>query len=348
VSGSEGPGREEQFRKLFGYVGGFQGTWVAAIGRKAGLFRALHEAGRGLTAGELAERLGYAPRYVLVWCRAAYAYELLDYDRATGFRLAPHMAGLLLDPGDPQYLGGRIEVSVAFGEDFAAFPARLRDGAAFPRKDHAPDLVRGIMENSKPDFAVMTDRVLPQVPAVVARLRAGGEILDVGCGAAHGLIHLVERFPGARGVGLEIDPPMLDLAGRNVAGSGVGDRVRIEPVSALAMEFADRFDLAVMNIALHETGERREWEAVLGRVHRALAPGGALLVSELPYPGTIEEYRDHPAYRMLAGIQHHEVLVGCGMITIPELADLLAGAGFRHVRRVDQPIPTRIMYLADK
>jgi SAM-dependent methyltransferase len=342
------PTREEQFRKLFGHVGGFQGTWVAAIGRKAGLFQALHEAGRGLTAEALAARLGYAPRYVLVWCRAAYAYELLDYDRATGFRLAPHMAGLLLDPRDPQYLGGRIEVSVAFGEDFAAFPARLRDGAAFPREDHSPDVVRGIMENSKPDFAVMADRVLPQAPALVARLQEGGEILDVGCGAGHGLIHLLERFPKARGLGLEIDPPMLGLAGRNVAESGLGDRVRIEPLSALRMEFADRFDLAVMNIALHETGERTEWEAVLARVRRALAPGGALLVSELPYPATIEEYRDHPAYRMLAGIQHHEALVGCGMITIPELAELLTGAGFRSVRRVEQPIPTRIMYLAER
>ena len=73
-----------------------------------------------------------------------------------------------------------------------------------------------------------------------------------------------------------------------------------------------------------------------------------LLVSELPYPGTIEEYRAHPAYRMLAGIQHHEALVGCGMITIPELRALLEDAGFRDVRPVDQPIPTRIMYLAER
>jgi hypothetical protein len=40
-----------------------------------------------------------------VWCRAAYAYELLDFEPATGFRLA-RMAELLLDPRDPQYLGG--------------------------------------------------------------------------------------------------------------------------------------------------------------------------------------------------------------------------------------------------
>jgi len=342
------PTRDEQFGKLFGYLGGFQGTWVAAIGRKAGIFQAIHDAGSGITADDLAKRLGYEPRYLRVWCRAAYAYELLDVDPAGGFRLAPHMAGLLLDVRDPQYLGGRVELSVAFGEDFAAFPARLADGRPFPRKDHAPELVRGITENSKPDFAIMTEIALPQAPALLARLEQGGAILDVGCGAAYGLIHLSRRFPRARGLGLEVDSPMLELAARNLAEAGVGARVRVVPTSALAMEFAEEFDLAVMNIALHETGERPQWEEVLRRVHRALAPGGALLLSELPYPGTIEEYREKPAYRMLAGIQHHEVLVGCGMITIPELAALLQGAGFRTARRLEQPNPTRIMYLAER
>jgi SAM-dependent methyltransferase len=343
------PTREVQFRKLFEYVGGFQGTWVAVIGRKAGLFRVIHDAGAAVTADDLAKRLGYEPRYVRVWCRAAYAYELLDVDPAGGFRLAPHMAELLLDPRDPQYLGGRLELTVAFGEDFAAFPARLADGQPFPRKAHAPELTRGIMETSKPDFAIMTEIVLPHAPALLARLeRGGGAILDVGCGAAYGLIHLSRRFPGARAVGLEVDPPMLELAARNLAEAGLGNRVRVAATSALAMEFVDEFDLAVMNIALHETGERPEWEEVLRRVRRALAPGGALLISELPYPGTIEEYREQPAYRMLAGIQHHEVLVGCGMITILELRALLEQAGFSSARRIEQPSPTRIMYLAER
>ncbi len=36
------------------------------------------------------------------------------------------------------------------------------------------------------------------------------------------------------------------------------------------------------------------------------------------------------------------------MITIPELRELLEHAGFRAVRPVTQPNPTRIMYLAEK
>lgn len=31
-----------------------------------------------------------------------------------------------------------------------------------------------------------------------------------------------------------------------------------------------------------------------------------------------------------------------------ELRELLEGAGFRRVRRVEQPIPTRVMYLGER
>jgi len=84
------------------------------------------------------------------------------------------------------------------------------------------------------------------------------------------------------------------------------------------------------------------------RVRRALKPGGWLLVSELPYPGTVEEYRSSPAYKLLAGVQFHEILTRCGMIEIPQLAELLRSADFGMIRRVDQPNPTRIMFLAQK
>jgi hypothetical protein len=87
---------------------------------------------------------------------------------------------------------------------------------------------------------------------------------------------------------------------------------------------------------------------VLTRVHRALKPAGTLLVAELPYPDSPQAYREQPVYRMLAGLQLHEALVGCGAITQDELPELLEGAGFVNVRVADQPLPTRFVMLADK
>ena len=82
--------KQTQWQKLFGYVLGNQAAWITDIGLKAGLFRAIADAGDGGTTEEaLARRLDYNLRYVQVWCRGAYAFELLDWDERSGYRLAP-------------------------------------------------------------------------------------------------------------------------------------------------------------------------------------------------------------------------------------------------------------------
>lgn len=103
-----------------------------------------------------------------------------------------------------------------------------------------------------------------------------------------------------------------------------------------------------MNVTLHETGGPAEQRNVLGRIRRALKPSGTLLVAELPYPDSPEAYRAEPVYRMLAGVQLHEALVGCGVITRAELPKLLVDAGFTDVRAADQPMPTRFVMLAER
>jgi cyclopropane fatty-acyl-phospholipid synthase-like methyltransferase len=149
-------------------------------------------------------------------------------------------------------------------------------------------------------------------------------------------------------IGLEFDAPSVELARRTVAEAGLDDRVDIRHGDANQLDDESTYDLVTMNIALHETGGPAEYRNVLRRVHRALKPGGTALVSELPYPDEVSAYRAEPVYRALAGVQIHEALVGCGMITQGELRELLDGAGFANVRVASQPLPTRYILLAEK
>ena len=103
--------KQDQWQKLFGYLLGNQAAWIADIGLKAGLFRAIADAGEeGITEEALARRLDYKLRYVQVWCRGAYAFELLDWDEQAGYRLAPPLGSLLFGPTHPPFLGGRIPI----------------------------------------------------------------------------------------------------------------------------------------------------------------------------------------------------------------------------------------------
>lgn len=341
--------KQAQWQKLFGYLLGNQAAWVADVGLKSGLFRAIIDAGgTGVNEDILAAHLGYSPRYVRVWCRAAYAFELLDWDEAVGYRLAPHMEALLLDPADPQFMGGRLQFYTALFEDYRAFPESLKTGRIWPRSEHDPWLLEALKNMTKPDAVVLTEHVLPQAPAVLARLEAGGAILEIGPGAGYALVHYATRFPNSRVIGIEFDAPSIDLARRTVAEADVGGRVEVRHGDANELAEVDTYDLVAMNIVLHETGGPAEYRNVLTRIRRALKPGGVVLVSELPYPDSPAAYRANPVYKALAGVQIHEAQVGCGAITQGELRALLEETGFTASRVAEQPLPTRFVMLADK
>jgi SAM-dependent methyltransferase len=339
------PAKADQWQKLFSYMLGYQATWVVDVGLKAGLFDAIDQA-EPVTEQALASELGFDQRYVQVWCRAAYAFELVEWTEQQGYRLSPHMRELLLDPADPQFLGGRLQFYAALNEDFRAFPKYLREGGTWPRAEHDPFLLRTLESMTKPDAVLITEAVLPQAPAILRTLQEqGGRILDVGAGAGFAVLHYAHRFPKARVVGIEYDDAQAQLARAAAAGE---PRVEMRQGDANQLAERDVYDLVTMNVALHETGGADEWRNVLGRVRDALKPGGTLVVSELPYPDSTSAYREQPAYKALTGVQFHEALAGCGAITQNTLRDLLAGAGFSNVRVADQPVPTRFVMLAER
>lgn len=194
-----------------------------------------------------------------------------------------------------------------------------------------------------------TETVLPQAPAALARLEHGGRLLDIEAGAGFALIHYAHRLPAAEIVGVDFDEPSYLLARQAVADpervegwqsddpvearddtmAGVGDLVEVRHDDPNQLADVDAYDLVTMSTTLHETGGPDEYRNVLARAHRALNPGGTLLVAALPYPDSPEAYRAEPAYRTLAGVQLHHALVGCGSITQAELPELLHAAASR-------------------
>jgi hypothetical protein len=97
------PTVQEQASAVLAHAAGYASHRTIAIGLRSGLLEAL-AASEHTTPEELAERLGMDPFYVSVWCRAAYAAGICDRD-AGRYRLAAHMATLLLDATSPAYTG---------------------------------------------------------------------------------------------------------------------------------------------------------------------------------------------------------------------------------------------------
>jgi len=341
--------KQAAYQNLFGAVLGSEAVWIVDIGLKAGLFEAIEAAGEaGITAEALAKKLEFDERYTGVWMRAAYAFQLIDWSDDGTYRMAPHMKQLLLDSDDPLFIGGRMQFFAALYEDFKAYPSHLKSGATWLRSYHDPWLLEALKNTSKPDPVMITEHALSQSPNAIERLQGGGTIVDIGAGGGFAVSHYAKRFPNASVIGLEFDAPSVELMQRTLAEAGLADRVEMRQADANKLEEQDAWDVVTMNITLHETGDEPEWRNVLSRVHRALKPGGTVVISELPYPDSMPDYRSSPVYQVLAGVQIHEAIVGCGMITMSQLGDLLRDAGFANARAVDQPMPTRYVMVGEK
>jgi SAM-dependent methyltransferase len=113
---------------------------------------------------------------------------------------------------------------------------------------------------------------------------AGQDIVELGCGAAALARTLLERSPGSRVTGLEVDERQH---AKNLAAPQAG--LRFVAGGAERIAFADAsFDLALMLKSLHHVPLPLMGQA-LREVARVLRPGGHLYASEPVYDGAFNE-----------------------------------------------------------
>ena len=110
------------------------------------------------------------------------------------------------------------------------------------------------------------------------------DIIELGCGAAQLSRQLLERCPGCRVTGLEVDQRQH---ARNLRQPH--QRLQFVLAGAQAIPFeAQRFDLALMLKSLHHVPLDQMGQA-LSEVHRVLRPKGLMYISEPVFAGAFNE-----------------------------------------------------------
>jgi SAM-dependent methyltransferase len=156
-----------------------------------------------------------------------------------------------------------------------------------------------------------------------ARIAAGQDVLDLGCGTGTLALMVKQACPGARVVGLDIDPRILAIARRKIARAGVA--VDICEGSATAPPFPPAsFDRVLTTLMLHHLTTAQKREALAG-VRRVLRAGGELHVADWGRP--------HNALMRVAalGFQLFDGGEATGANLRGELPGLIAAAGFSTV-----------------
>jgi len=275
------------------------------------------------TLPAMAARVGAAERGLRALCNRLVVDGFLSFDGAR-YGLSP-AAEMFLDRRSPAYAGSTAAFvtspHVVGGFDRLTEAVR-RGGTAIPEQHSlAPEHPMWVeFARAMAPLARMTARLAANL------LHAGAagpcKILDVAAG--HGMygITFLEENPRAEVVALDW-ANVVAVASENAAAAKVGDRFRTLPGSAFEVDWGSGFDLVLLPNFLHHFDADGCGE-ILRRSHRALAPGGRVVILEF----VPNEDRVTPpeaagfALTMLAGTP------GGDAYTFAEYGAMLDAAGF--------------------
>lgn len=342
ISAPTGPDMQQQAGKVLAQVAGYVGVRTIDLGLRFGLFTVLAQHPRGLRAEELATQTDTDPFYTTVWCRAAYASEILDVGENETYRLAPHMQMLLLDDNCPGYIGALPGI-VLQPEFFDRFAEHFRSGERIWWDQCSPGFIQDVSRTGRAFYTRLIPSGLEQIPGLVERLAQPSHILELASGSGIGLIRLAQTYPHSHITGMDGDAYSLELASERISQAQLSDRIGTRHGMLETLDAHDVYDVVLINISMHEC---RDIEKVTANVHRALKPGGIFVISDFPFPHAVEACRTVPA-RIMCGIQFFEALIDDQLMPTQAFVELLHRHHFQQVGSFD-PAPVHAVIHGQK
>jgi 2-polyprenyl-3-methyl-5-hydroxy-6-metoxy-1,4-benzoquinol methylase len=173
---------------------------------------------------------------------------------------------------------------------------------------------------------------------VEAKLHAGINVADIGCGVGFSTLLMAQAYPDSRFTGYDFHAPSIEEARRHAQAHGLGDRVQFEVATAKEVPGRD-FDLVTMYDCLHDMGDPRGCAAHMREI---LAPDGSWMIVE-PIAGNRPEDNLNPVGRLYYNAStmicvptslDQEVGEGLGaQAGEARLTEVIRDGGFTHVRR---------------
>lgn len=270
---------------------------AVSVGRRTGLFETMAKLPPS-TDARIASAANLDQRYVRQWLGAMVSGRIVDYDGSNGTYLLPaEHAAVLTDAAGTDDLALAMQSVPALGRAESELVRCFHTGAGLPA---------GLLDDwgslreeelARRQRASLVDDILPRVPGLVPRLKAGIDVLDIGEPTHPGQGLLQRAFPASRHA-------TSDLAG-------------LGGVSA--------FDMVTAFDGLHEQARPTEWLAAVSAV---LRPGGVLICLEVAAASDLADNVEHPLGPLLYTVATFRPL---GMWGEEQVRRMLAAAGLRDV-----------------
>ena len=329
--------------KVFRDMAGAMAAGMAFVGTRTGLFRAM--AGKGaMRLDDVVRASGLQRRYVEEWLRGMTAAGYLEYEpQAQTYELPEEMAYFVASDGSDHFVGGMWEMVPALMRVAPRVAEAFEKGGGVPFADFGPDCVNALDLINRGQYEErFASYWLKGLPEVVARLQAGGSMLDFGCGSGRVATAVKRAFPRTSVAGYDIDA--ISIARAREAAKGLDIAFSTELPKA-------QFDLVSICDCIHDLAAPLD---TLRQVHRLVKPDGTLFIVEPKAADRLEENRN-PVAAMFYGFSLFHCMTqslarggpGLGTCMGPgQTEKLLREAGFRGFRMLDIKSMTNLFYAA--
>lgn len=323
-------------RALFDLCAGFVYSQVLLAVVRLGLPQKLARGPAG--EAELAAAAGLPAEGMARLLGAAAALDLVERRGPGLWGLGPQGAALLGTPGLADLVEHHALLYVDLADPLALLrrPGGGRLAALWPYAAAEDPTVLGADEVGR--YSALMAASQPAVAAQILDAYPVGRhrrLLDVGGGEGAFLEAVAARAPSLALVLADL-PAVAARARARLAAAGLGERVTVAGVDFHREPLPPGADLVTLVRVLHDQDDDAAL-ALLRAVHRALVPGGVVLVGE-PMAGTRGARRVGDAYFGL-----YLLAMGRGRPRRPgEIAELLRAAGFARPRLR----PTRLPLVA--
>lgn len=279
-------------QRVLGAIQGAGMLNLAYVGVVNHLFPALARLRRA-TPETLAAEAGVDATYVVRWCDAAYAFELLSQPEEGVFELSSLGDAFRPDAEDtlmPFAVGAVLGAHIAErASGLMATGEQPGESVLAERATILPWFGPMLEGQFGPLFETQIADALSIYRDVDAR---GGTVVDLGCGNGWYLRRLAHRHPQLRGIGLDAFDENIQAATARAEAEGLGDRLEFRAGDLHHFAVDEPVDVIAMNRALHHVWADKENVFRILKEH--LAPGGAAVIWEPAWPEDRSALRDPP------------------------------------------------------
>ena len=250
---------------------------MLSIGHRTKLFDVLSTLPPS-TIKEIASKSNLNARYVKEWLGAMVTARIIDFDsNSDKFSLPKEKSVYLTRENNIYNFAASMQWIPILSQVEDEIIECFAKGGGVPYSSYKRFHEVMAEESYQTVVAGLVDYILPLVPNLIADLKSGIKVLDIGCGKGMAINLMAKHFPKSTFYGYDLSEEAIDSAmkeGRDMNNSNVFFKVH----DILDLKAKDKFDLITAFDAIHDQPKP---DLVLQNIYQSLSHKGVFLMQDI-------------------------------------------------------------------